>query len=69
MFSGVYRYIAAYTGRYRPSKRSTVGRVGTEWDVSATPFRRRRFGDGQFGDQTIRRQDSSAMGQFGDHFI
>ena len=41
----------------------------SEWDVSATPVRRRRFGDGQFGDWTIRRQDSSAMGQFGANFI
>ena len=44
-----------------------MGRFGDA--DSATPFRRRRFGDGQFGDQTIRRQDSSAIGQFGANFI
>ena len=42
----------------------------TEWDVSATPIRRRQFGDavsamdssaiGQFGDRTVRRWDSLA---------
>ena len=44
-----------------------MGRFGDA--DSATPVRRRQFGDGQFGDWTIRRQDSSAMGQFGADFI
>ena len=43
-----------------------MGRFGDA--DSATPVRRRRFGDGQFGDRTIRRQDSSAMGPFGANF-
>ena len=45
-----------------------------EWDVSATPIRRRRFGDGRFGDEnltnwTIRRYDDPATRLFGDRNI
>ena len=35
----------------------------SEWDVSATPIRRRQFGD------TVSAMDSSAIGQFGDRTV